>query len=156
MRGLDATATLDSVATLEQLRTGAMTRPRFYAVLLGTFAGIAGALAAVGIYGVLAFAVTQRTREIGVRVALGAQRGEVVRLVMRRGILLTGLGIALGITGAVTLGRLLSSMLFGLTPLDPFTYAGVAAFFTAVAITAAYLPARRAAKVDPVIALRYE
>lgn len=155
-RGLDATATLDSVATLEQLRTGAMKRPRFYAVLLGTFAGIAGALAAVGIYGMLAFAVTQRTREIGVRVALGAQPGEVVRLVMRRGVLLTGLGIALGIAGALTLTRLLSSMLFGLTALDPSTYVGVAAFFTAVAITAAYLPARRATKVDPVIALRSE
>jgi putative ABC transport system permease protein len=155
-RGLGATATLDSVATLDQLRTGAMKRPRFYAVLLGTFAGIAGALAAVGIYGMLAFAVTQRTREIGVRLALGAQPGEVVRLVMRRGVLLTGLGIALGIAGALTLTRLLSSMLFGLTALDPFTYVGVAAFFTAVAITAAYLPARRATKVDPVIALRHE
>jgi predicted permease len=155
-RGLDATATLDSVATLEQLRTGAMKRPRFYAVLLGTFAGIAGALAAVGIYGMLAFAVTQRTREIGVRLALGAQPGEVVRLVMRRGVLLTGLGIALGIAGALTLTRLLSSMLFGLTALDPSTYVGVAAFFTAVSITAAYLPARRATKVDPVIALRHE
>ena len=155
-RGLDGRATLDSVATLEQLRTGAMKRPRFYAVLLGTFAGIAGALAAVGIYGVLAFAVTERTREIGVRVALGAERGEVVRLVMRRGVLLIGLGIALGIAGALTLARLLSSLLFGLTALDPATYLGVVAFFTAVAITAAYLPARRATKVDPVIALRHE
>jgi putative ABC transport system permease protein len=155
-RGLDRTATLDSVATLEQLRTGAMKRPRFYAVLVGTFAGIAGALAAVGIYGMLAFAVTERTREIGVRVALGAEPGEVVRLVMRRGVRPAGLGIALGIAGALTLTRLLSSMLFGLSALDPSTYLGVAAFFTAVAITAAYLPARRATKADPVITLRHE
>ena len=155
-RGLDATATLDSVATLEQLRLGAMTRPRFYAVLVGTFACIAAALAAVGIYGMLSFAVAQRTREIGVRVALGAQRGQVIRLVMRRGMLLTGFGIALGTAGALALTRVFSSMLFGLTALDPSTYVGVAAFFTAVALAAAYLPARRAAKVDPVIALRYE
>ncbi len=156
IRGLDATATLDSVATLEQLRLGAMTRPRFYAVLVGTFACIAAALAAVGIYGMLSFAVAQRTREIGVRVALGAQRGQVVRLVMRRGMLLTGCGIALGTAGALALTRVFSSMLFGLTALDPSTYVGVAAFFTAVALAAAYLPARRAARVDPVIALRYE
>jgi ABC-type antimicrobial peptide transport system permease subunit len=101
--------------------TEAMTRRRFYAVLLGTFAGIAGVLAAVGIYGVLAFAVVQRTREIGIRVALGAQRGDVVQLVMQRGILLTDLGVALGTAGAVTMARLLSSLLFGLTPLDPLT-----------------------------------
>jgi putative ABC transport system permease protein len=110
----------------------------------------------VGIYGMLAFAVAQRTREIGVRVALGAQPGEVLRLVMRRGVLLTGMGIALGIGGALTLTRLLSSMLFGLSALDPSTFVGVAAFFTAVAMVAAYLPARRATKVDPLIALRHE
>ena len=133
-----------------------MTRPRFYAVLVGTFACIAAALAAVGIYGMLSFAVAQRTHEIGVRVALGAQRGQVVRLVMRRGMLLTGFGIALGTAGALALTRVFSSMLFGLTALDPSTYVGVAAFFTAVALAAAYLPARRASRVDPVIALRYE
>jgi putative ABC transport system permease protein len=155
-RGLGATATLDSVATLEQLRTGAMKRPRFYAVLLGTFGAIAGTLAAVGIYAMLAFAVTQRTREIGVRVALGARPGEVIRLVMGRALVLTAVGIGLGIAGALALTRLLSSMLFGLTALDPSTYVGVAVFFTIVAIAAAYLPARRATKADPVIALRAE
>jgi putative ABC transport system permease protein len=155
-RELGPTATLDSVATMDQLLTGSMRRPRFHAVLLGLFAGLAGALAAVGIYGVLSFSVTQRTQEIGVRMALGAQPGQVVRLILRRGVWLTAIGIAAGIAGALAMSRFLSGMLFGLTPLDPSTYAGVALLFTAVAMAAAYLPARRATQVDPVVALRAE
>jgi putative ABC transport system permease protein len=155
-RELGPAATLDSVATMDQLMTGSVRRPRFYAVLLGIFAGTAGVLAAVGIYGLLTFSVTQRTREMGVRIALGAQPREVVRLIMRHGVLLTIIGIAGGIAGAVSLARFLRGMLFGLTPLDPSTYVVVALFFTAVAMAAAYLPARRATKIDPVIALRYE
>jgi putative ABC transport system permease protein len=156
VRELGSAATVDSVATMDQLMTGSVRRPRFYAVLLGIFAGIAGVLAAVGIYGLLTFSVTQRTREMGVRIALGAEPREVVRLIMRHGVLLTIIGIAGGIAGALALARFLSGMLFGLTPLDPSTYVVVALFFTAVAMAAAYLPARRATKVDPVIALRYE
>ena len=155
-RELGPAATLDSVATMDQLMTGSVRRPRFYAVLLGIFAGIAGVLAAVGIYGLLTFSVTQRTREMGVRIALGAQPREVVRLIMRHGVLLTIIGIAGGIAGALALARFLTGMLFGLTPLDPSTYVVVALFFTAVAMAAAYLPARRATKIDPVIALRYQ
>jgi putative ABC transport system permease protein len=155
-RAIGPSATLDSIATMEQLMTGSVRRPRFYAVMLGIFAGIAAVLAAVAIYGLLAFSVTQRTQEIGVRMTLGAQPGEVVRLVMRHGVLLTGIGIAAGVAGAVGLTRFLAGMLFGLTPLDPLTYVSVALFFTTVAMAAAYLPARRATKVDPVIALRYE
>jgi putative ABC transport system permease protein len=155
-RDLGPAATLDSVATMDQLMTGSVRRPRFYAVLLGIFAGIAGVLSAVGIYGLLTFSVTQRTREMGVRIALGAQPREVVRLLMRHGVLLTIIGIAGGIAGALSLARFLTGMLFGLTPLDPSTYVVVTLFFTAVAMAAAYLPARRATKIDPVIALRYE
>jgi putative ABC transport system permease protein len=155
-RELGPAATLDSVATMGQLMTGSVRRPRFYAVLLGIFAGIAGVLAAVGVYGLLTFSVTQRTREIGVRIALGAQPRAVVRLVMQHGVLLTGVGIAGGIAGAMAVTRFLSGMLFRLTPLDASTYVGVALLFTTVALAAAYLPARRATKVDPVIALRYE
>jgi putative ABC transport system permease protein len=155
-RELGPAVTLDSLSTMDQLMTGAVRRPRFYAVLLGIFAGIAAVLAAVGIYGVLAFSVARRTREIGVRIALGAQPAEVVRLVMRHGVLLTVIGIAGGVAGAVALSRLLSSLLFGLTPVDTSTYVIVAVGFTIVALTAAYVPARRAANVDPVIALRYE
>ena len=156
MRELEPAAVIDSVATMDRLMAGSLTRPRFYAVLLGIFAGIAGVLAAVGVYGVLAFAVAQRTREIGLRVALGARPGEIMRLILRQGLWLTVLGIAGGIAGALALARFLSGMLFGLTPLDPSTYVGVALLFTAVALVAVTVPARRATKVDPVVALRHE
>jgi putative ABC transport system permease protein len=113
-------------------------------------------LAIIGIYGVLAYAVVQRTQEIGIRVALGAQRVQVLGLVLRKGLVLTAIGIALGLIGATAGSRLLQSMLFGVTPLEVQTFATVAAAFAFVAMIACYLPARRATKVDPIIALRAE
>ena len=139
---------------MEQLVASSLTRQRFYAILLGIFAAIAAVLGAVGIYGVLAYVAGQRTQEIGIRMALGAERGAVLGLILRRGIVLMTIGITLGLAGAAGLNRYLSGMLFDLTPLDPATYAAVAVLFAAVALAASYLPARRATQVDPVVALR--
>jgi putative ABC transport system permease protein len=113
-------------------------------------------LTAVGIYGVMAFAVTQRTHEIGVRVALGACPLEITRLVMGAGVQITFIGVAVGVAGALGLGRFLSSLLFGVQPRDPVTFLVVAALLSVVALSASYIPARRATKVDPMVALRYE
>jgi predicted permease len=155
-RQLDAHATLGDVATMEQIVSNSITRPRMYAVLVGIFAGVAVVLAVIGLYGVMAYSVAQRTREIGVRVALGAERRDVMRLVLRQSLALTMAGIGMGILGAAGLTRYLGSLLFGLQPLDLVTFAAVGLLFSAVAMTASYVPARRAASVDPLVALRYE
>ena len=141
---------------MDDIVSNRIARPRMYAVLLGIFAGIGVALAAIGIYGVMAYSVSQRTREIGIRVALGAQRSEVVGLVLNQSLVLTVVGIALGIAGAAAVTRYLEGLLFGLTPLDPATFIGVSVMFAAVALVAAYVPARRATRVDPLVALRCE
>jgi putative ABC transport system permease protein len=133
-----------------------LARPRFTMLLLGGFAAAALLLAAVGIYGVIAFGVTERTREIGVRIALGADRRDVLRLVMQRGALLIGTGLAIGIVAALALGRVVADLVYGITPTDPATLVAVALFLAAVAIPATYLPARSAARVDPMVALRAE
>jgi putative ABC transport system permease protein len=143
-------------ARLESLRSGSLVRPRFYAVLLGSFAAIAAVLAAVGLYGVLAYSVVLRTHEIGVRMALGANRRAVLAGVLRDGLTTTTFGVAVGLAGAAALTRSLSTMLFGLTALDAPTYVAVAVAFIAVAALASYIPARRATRVDPLIALRCE
>jgi putative ABC transport system permease protein len=155
-RQIDEHATLTDVATMEQIVSNSMTRPRMYAVLVGIFAGVAFALAAIGLYGVMAYSVAQRTREIGVRIALGAERRDVIQLVLRNSLMLTSAGIGLGLFGAAALTRFLESLLFGIRPFDPVTFAAAAITFAAVAAIAAYLPARRAASVDPLVALRYE
>ena len=155
-RQLDPHATLADVATMEQIVSNSITRPRMYAVLVGVFAAVAFALAIIGLYGVMAYAVAQRTRELGVRVALGAGHRDVMRLVLRRSLLLTTGGIAIGVAGAAGLARYLESLLFGLRPVDPATFAAVASAFAAVAMLASYVPARRAATVDPLVALREE
>jgi putative ABC transport system permease protein len=156
VRATDALATIDAIHPMEEMVGFSTARQRFYAVLLGVFAGVAGLLAAIGIYGVLAYSVVQRTQEIGIRMALGAERRQVMTLVMRRGVVLASIGIAVGLIGAFAGARYLQSMLFGIEPRDPSTFAAVAIGFALVAAAAAYLPARRATRVDPMVALRVD
>jgi putative ABC transport system permease protein len=153
---VDPLAGIDAVAPMDRLVASSLARQRFYAVMLGVFAAVAALLAAIGIYGVLAYAVVQRTQEIGVRIALGASRAQVLTLVLRRGLLLAAIGIALGLAGAASATRYLQGMLFGITPLDTGTFTAVALTFIAVAALASYLPARRATQIDAMAALRTE
>jgi predicted permease len=156
VRQLDDHASIDNVATMEQIVSNSISRPRMYAVLVAIFSGVAVALAAIGLYGVMAYTVAQRTREIGIRMALGAQRVEVMRLVLRQSTMLVAAGLLCGLAGAAAVTRYLEGLLFGLTPLDPATFFVVALTFAGVATLASYVPARRAASVDPLVALRYE
>jgi putative ABC transport system permease protein len=155
-RGIDPALAVDSVIPFEAVLGGVTTRPRFYATLLSAFGAIAGFVAVIGIYGVLAYLVSQRTKEIGIRVALGAQRANVLSLVLRRGVTMVAIGVTAGVLGALGLTRYLAGMLYGITALDWGTYAAVATAFAAVALLASYMPARRATRVDPLVALRYE
>ena len=141
---------------MEQIVTQSVASQRFNAGLFGGFAALAMILAAIGIYGVLAYSVNQRTREIGLRMALGAERSDVLRLILRQGMTLAVAGMALGLAGALALTRVLRSLLFGVSATDPFTFVGITLLLTAVAFLACYCPARRAARVDPMEALRYE
>ena len=145
-----------AVLPLEQLAAESVTLRRVSAILLGALSAVALFLAALGIYGVMAHSVAQRTHEIGVRMAVGARARDVVGLVLREGGRMAALGGALGLLAALALTRLLESLLFGVSPTDPASFAAVIAFLFACALLGCWLPARRAARVDPVIALRYE
>ena len=156
IQSVDADMPVYSVASLEERIAGQAGDTRSYAVLLGLFALLALLLSAVGIYGVMAYGVARRTHEMGIRMALGAQRGDLLRLVVRRGLALTVAGIGIGLAAAFALTRLMASLLFGVTPTDVMTFAVVALLLGSVALLACYLPARRAMRVDPMVALRYE
>ena len=153
---IDPQASLFYVAPMEQVVASTISRPRLYATLLGIFSIVGLGLAVIGIYGVMTYSVAQRTREIGIRVALGARRAQVVALVLGQSARLTVVGIALGLSGAAMLSHYLEGLLFGVTPLDPTTFALATALFAAVALVAAYGPVRRATGVDPLVALRAE
>jgi predicted permease len=153
---VDATVPVNAVRPLSDLVSSSAARPRFTMLLLVTFAAVALTLGAVGIYGVVAYAVTRRTREIGVRIALGARAADVLGMVLREGGVLAGAGVALGIIGALAASRVLSGFLFGVTPNDPAVFVAVPALLGLVAIGACLIPARRAARVDPMVALRSE
>jgi putative ABC transport system permease protein len=153
---LDSNLPVADIQTMEQRVGASLAQPRVSAALLGGFSGIALLLAAVGIYGVMAYAVAQRTREIGIRMALGARPDDVRRLVVRQGMVPVALGVALGLAGALAATRLMRSLLFGVSTADPFTFVAMATFLVAVALFASYLPARRATRVDPLIAMRSE
>ena len=156
LRQVDSQLPIYDVKTMDQVLYTVTARPRFLTFLLVVFAGIAVLLAAIGIYGIMSYTVAQGTREIGIRAALGAQRRDLLRMVLSKGLKLTLIGIALGVAGAFGLTRLMSNLLFGVSATDPLTFAGVTAFLVIVALLATYLPARRATKVDPLVALRYE
>ena len=153
---VDPDQPVSDVRSMDSVIEANLARPRFTMLLLAGFAGMALLLAGVGLYGVVAGAVAQRTREIGVRVALGARYVDVVRLVMRRGAMLVGLGLAIGVASSLALGRFVSSLLYEITPRDPLTLVGAATFLALVSAVAAFIPARRAARLDPMVALRTE
>ncbi len=153
---LDRELPVFRVRTMDQFVADSMTQRRFALLLIGIFAGLALLLAAIGLYGVMAYSVTQRTHELGLRMALGAQAADVLKLVVKQGMLLAGIGLIIGIVGAFFLSRLMKTLLFNVSATDPMIFAAIAATLAAVALLACFFPARRATKVDPMVALRYE
>jgi len=153
---MDRTLPIVKLRTMDDVFSDSIARQRFLAQLLGIFAGLALALAAVGTYGVLSYLVTERQREIGIRMALGADRSNVLSMVLKQGLATTVIGLLIGVGGALALTRLASSLLFEVKPTDPLTFGAVAGVITLVALVACVVPARRATRVDPMVALREE
>ncbi len=156
VQDLDPALPISSVRSMEDVIASTRSRPRFLAMLLTLFAGVALALAAVGIYGVISYSVAQRTNEFGIRMALGAGSSDVLSLVIRQGMVIAGVGVVLGLIGALSLAKSLESMLFGVSSFDMGTFGAMALLLSGVTLIACYIPARRATRVDPMVALRYE
>jgi predicted permease len=153
---VDKSASVSDIKTMDHIVSDAVTQPRFNLFLLGLFSAIALLLSAAGIYGVTAYSVAQRTHEFGIRMALGAQVGDVLRMIIRQGMLLISVGVVVGLAAALVLTRLLRTLLFGVSVSDPLTFVAITLLLTLVALIACYIPARRATRVDPLVALRYE
>src|SRR5207248_10862750 len=156
LAALDRNVPLARVVTMEQQMGTSLDQQRFRTLVLGAFAGLALLLASFGIYAVIAYFVEQRTREIGIRVALVPTCGDIVPLVIRQALTMSAIGVAFGVAGALILTRALKTLLFSVSPTDPVSFAATVALLTSIALLASYVPARRATKVDPMVALRYE
>jgi putative ABC transport system permease protein len=156
MAEVDATLPLTDLRPMQEVISASVSRPRFLTLLLSIFAGVALALAAVGTYGVMSYSVEERRQEIGVRMALGAESGKVLRMVLGQGVIVAAIGLVAGVAGAFALTRLLSSLLFDIAPRDTATFVAAPAVLAAVAIAACWIPAWRATRVDPAIVLRDE
>ena len=154
VKAIDPNLPITGVRSMHEYVADALAPTRFVVVLLGVFAIIAMTMAAIGLYGILAFSVRQRTYEMGVRIALGATRSRIMALVLRQGLQLTVLGFTIGVAGAIVLNSIIASMLFGVTATDPLTFAGIGLISLLVAVVASYVPASRATRVNPVVALR--
>jgi putative ABC transport system permease protein len=153
---IDPAIAVDRIETMQELVSGSVAQPRFRTMILAAFSLLALVMASIGIYGVMNYLVIQRTREFGIRLSLGATQTDVLRLVLGRAATLIGAGTCLGLVGSVLLVRLITKLLFGTAPLDPVTFAAVSVLLAAVALVASYIPARRATRIDPIVALRYE
>ena len=151
---IDRNLPVSDIRTMEDVTASALSQPRFVTFLLALFAGTALTLAAIGIYGTISLLVAERTQEMGIRLALGADRPAILRLILGQGMLLTAIGLAIGVAGATLLMRTLSGLIYGVGTLDPLTFIAVPALLCAVALLASFLPARRAASVDPITTLR--
>jgi putative ABC transport system permease protein len=156
IRDIDSSLPVAAVRTMDQVLGSAQARPRFLTLLLTLFSSVALVLAAVGIYGVISYSVAQRTSEFGIRMAMGAGPRDVLRMVLGQGLLLGGIGVVIGAAGALALTRLIRGLLFGISSFDPLTFVVMAAMLTLVTLLACWIPARRATRVDPMVALRYE
>ena len=156
IQSVDPTQPVFGVKTMTEVVSDSLSNQRLYAWLLGVFSALALILASAGIYGVMSYLVTQRTQEFGLRMALGASTNNVLRMVLRQALMLIGAGLAIGLVGALAVTRVLTNFLFGVKPIDPLTFAAVSVILTGVALLATYLPALRATRVDPMVALRYE